>query len=42
MNIELLRDLPKLERLSYEEDDRNGYRPTQTTAEFWRTYDAAK
>ena len=33
-DIEFLRGLPMLERLSYTEDDRNGWRPTQTAAEF--------
>jgi Leucine-rich repeat (LRR) protein len=40
--IEFLRGFPKLERLSYTEDAKNGYRPDKTTADFWKDYDAKK
>jgi short-subunit dehydrogenase len=39
-NIEFLRALPKLERLSFKEDPNNGFRPDKTVAEFWREFDA--
>ena len=41
-DIEFLRAFSKIERLSYAEDDRYGWRPSQTAAEFWKEYDAAK
>jgi Leucine-rich repeat (LRR) protein len=42
-DIEFLRAFPKLERLSFKEGpSANGYRPTQTAAEFWKEYDAKK
>ncbi|MCB1275560.1 protein kinase [Prosthecobacter sp.] len=37
MDIEFLRSFPKLERLSF---NSNGANPAQTTAEFWKEYDA--
>jgi serine/threonine protein kinase/tetratricopeptide (TPR) repeat protein len=40
-DIEFLRTLPKLERLSFKEDNRPGFnRPDKTTEEFWKDYDA--
>jgi serine/threonine protein kinase/Leucine-rich repeat (LRR) protein len=39
-SIEFLRTLPKLERISFTLDSKNGYRPDKTTAEFWKDYDA--
>jgi hypothetical protein len=39
-DIEFLRTMPKLERLSFAEDASNGYRPNKTAAEFWKEYDA--
>ena len=41
-NIEFLRALPKLARLSFAEDSGNGFRPDKTAAEFWKEYDANK
>jgi hypothetical protein len=41
-NIEVLRALPKLERIGFGEDPQNSYRSDQTAAEFWREYDAKK
>ncbi|MEI7931886.1 MAG: hypothetical protein WCI21_02365, partial [Alphaproteobacteria bacterium] len=41
-NIEVLRALPKLERIGYREDPANGYRADKTAAEFWQEYDAKK
>ena len=41
-DIEFLRTFPRLERLSYTENDRNGWRPSQAAAEFWKEYDANK
>jgi hypothetical protein len=38
-NIEFLRQLPKLKRLSFREKNLS---PAQTTAEFWQEYDAAR
>ncbi|MCA8989671.1 MAG: hypothetical protein KDA78_18635, partial [Planctomycetaceae bacterium] len=41
--IEFLRTLRKLERLSYKEDNRPGvYDPDKTTEEFWTEYDSKK
>ncbi len=36
-NIELLRKLPNLERISFDEDSKM-YRPDKTAAEFWKDY----
>ncbi|MBI3409662.1 MAG: protein kinase [Planctomycetes bacterium] len=41
-DFEFLRAFPKLERLSYEEDPSNSYRPDKTAAEFWQEHDAKK
>jgi tetratricopeptide (TPR) repeat protein len=41
-DIEFLRSLPQLKRLSYEPDPIDGYRPDKTAAEFWTDYDAKK
>jgi hypothetical protein len=41
-DIEFLRSFSKIERLSYTENDRNGWRPSQAAAEFWKEYDANK
>ncbi len=41
-DIEFLRRLPQLKRLSYEPDPIDGYRPDKTAAEFWKEYDAKK
>jgi serine/threonine protein kinase len=41
-DIEFLRKLPQLKRLSYEPDPIDGYRPDKTAAEFWKEYDAKK
>jgi Leucine-rich repeat (LRR) protein len=41
-NIECLRTLPKLERLSFKADPNNGYGPDMTAAEFWKEYDAKR
>ncbi|MEO6738968.1 MAG: hypothetical protein ABIP20_01870, partial [Chthoniobacteraceae bacterium] len=41
-DIGFLRDLPKLERISFTDDPKNGYRPDKTAAEFWKEYDAKK
>jgi serine/threonine protein kinase/Leucine-rich repeat (LRR) protein len=41
-NFEFLRDFPKLQRLSFTEDPKNGYRPDKTAAEFWQEQDAKK
>ncbi|MFO0849911.1 MAG: protein kinase [Gemmataceae bacterium] len=41
-NVELLRKLPNLVRVGYEEDKNNGYRPDLTAAEFWANFDRAK
>ena len=35
-NIDSLRTLPKLERLGFQEDPKNGYLPDKTAAEFQR------
>jgi Leucine-rich repeat (LRR) protein len=40
-NVEVLRDHPKLKRLSYDYDITYGG-PAQTVAEFWKEYDAQK
>ena len=40
--IEFLRELPHLERLSFSEDMKNGYRPDKTVGEFWAAYDGGK
>ena len=40
-NIEVLKQLPKLRRLSYEWDSATG-QPAQTAEEFWKEYDAKK
>jgi hypothetical protein len=40
--IEFLRGFPHLERLGFNEDVKNGYRPDMTVAEFWKAYDAGK
>jgi hypothetical protein len=36
--IEMLRRLPKLERLGFREDAKNGWRADKTAAEFWASY----
>ncbi|MDA0921754.1 MAG: hypothetical protein O2945_22020 [Planctomycetota bacterium] len=42
-DIESLRTMPKLERLSFKQDNRPGfYAPSQTAEEFWKEYDAKK
>lgn len=41
-DIEFLRTFPKLERISFKEDSKNGNRPAQTAAEFWKEFDAKK
>jgi hypothetical protein len=41
-DIEFLRTLPKVERISFKEALTNPSLPTQTTAEFWKEYDAGK
>jgi serine/threonine protein kinase/Leucine-rich repeat (LRR) protein len=41
-DLEFLRALPKLERISFEEQPNDFTRPKQTTAEFWKEYDAGK
>jgi hypothetical protein len=41
-DIEFLRTLPKLERISFSVDPNNGYRPDKTAEEFWKEYDAKK
>lgn len=41
-DIEFLRTLPRLERLSHLEDRKNSYRPDKTVAEFWQRHDAKK
>ena len=41
-DIEFLRNLSQLKRLSYEPDPIDSYRPDKTTAEFWKEYDAKK
>ena len=41
-NFEFLRTLPKLERIGFNEDTKNGWRPDRTAAEFWKEYDATK
>lgn len=38
-DIEFLRKLPKLERISFREDTKMGSRPVQTAAEFWKEWD---
>jgi len=40
--IDFLRGFAHLERLSFTEDMKNGYRPEKTAEEFWRAYDAGK
>jgi serine/threonine protein kinase/tetratricopeptide (TPR) repeat protein len=40
-DIEFLRSFPKLQRLSFDEDQ-NNYSPDKTAAEFWKEYDRAK
>jgi Leucine-rich repeat (LRR) protein len=37
--FEFLRTFPVLERISFEDDSKNGYRPTKTAAAFWKDYD---
>ena len=41
-NIDFLRRLPKLERLSFNDDASNGFRPDKTVREFWQEYDSKK
>jgi hypothetical protein len=41
-DYEFLRKLPKLERISFREDTKAGYRPVQTAEEFWEEQDAKK
>jgi hypothetical protein len=41
-DFEFLRAFPKLERISFAEDPKDGYRVAQTSAEFWNEYDAKK
>jgi hypothetical protein len=41
-NFEFLRTLPTLERLSYQDDPLNLYRPDKTAVEFWQAYDERK
>ncbi|MFO0915151.1 MAG: protein kinase [Pirellulales bacterium] len=38
-DFEFLRSFPYIERLSYDEDDNNGWRASLTAAEFWGVYD---
>jgi serine/threonine protein kinase/Leucine-rich repeat (LRR) protein len=38
-DFEFLRKLPKLDRLSFREDENNGWRPTQAANEFWSDWD---
>jgi serine/threonine protein kinase len=38
-DIEFLRNLPQLKRLSYEPDPIDGYRPDKSAQEFWKEYD---
>ncbi len=38
--LEVLRTLPKLSRIGFKEDWKNGGRPDQTAEEFWKEYDA--
>jgi hypothetical protein len=38
--FDFLRNLPKLERLSYSEDPDNYHLPDKTAAEFWKEFDA--
>jgi hypothetical protein len=40
--IEFLREFPHLERLSFEEETKNGFRPDKTVGEFWKAYDGGK
>jgi hypothetical protein len=40
--IEFLRALPKLERISFHETPKEPTRPAQTAAQFWEEYDAGK
>jgi hypothetical protein len=39
-DIGFLRGLPKLERISFAEESKNGRRPSRTAEEFWKEYDA--
>jgi Leucine-rich repeat (LRR) protein len=41
-NIEFLRAFPKLERIGFKDEPKNGYQPDKTAAEFWNEYDARK
>ena len=41
-NIEILRGLPKLERIGFVVDPKNGHRPDKTATEFWKECDAKK
>ena len=41
-DIDFLRKLPKLERISFKETSNNYALPVQTAAEFWKEYDAKK
>ncbi|AMV20686.1 protein kinase domain-containing protein [Planctomyces sp. SH-PL14] len=40
--FEFLRGFPELERLSFAEDSRSGFRPDKTAEEFWAEYDATR
>jgi Leucine-rich repeat (LRR) protein/Flp pilus assembly protein TadD len=39
-NLEFLRECSKIERISFQDDAKNGYRPDKTASEFWSQYDA--
>jgi len=38
-DIEFLRAFPKLQRIGFKDDPKNGYVPDKTAAEFWKGYD---
>jgi len=40
--IEFLRAFPKLQRIGFRDDPKNGHVPDKTAAEFWKEYDAKK
>jgi len=41
-DIEFLRKLPKLQRVSYQETPNNVELPTKTATEFWKEFDVKK
>jgi len=41
-NIAFLRTRPTIERIGFQEDSNDGWRPDKTAAEFWKDYDAKK